>query len=323
MSPGTPTATWQALGSTAVLRVTEAWELAQAIAIVKDELAAVDHACSRFRADSELSLLNAGAGRPVEVGPLLLDAIEVAVRGAELTDGRLDPTIGLSLERAGYDRDWELLRDRPQEDAEGTPRLIARRRGAWREIELDRRCATVRIPEGTKLDLGATAKALAADRACAAVRGRLGCGVLVSLGGDVATQGEPPAAGWQIHVTDDHRDGPDAPGQRVAIAEGGLATSSTTTRRWTKGGRSMHHIIDPATGQPAETRWRTVSVAAADCTDANIASTAAVLRDGDAPEWLAGLGLPARLVDREGRVQTLAGWPAADAQIPILAGSAR
>jgi thiamine biosynthesis lipoprotein len=72
----------------------------------------------------------------------------------------------------------------------------------------------------------------------------------------------------------------------------------------------MHHIIDPATGTPARSRWRTVSVAAGDCTDANVATTAALVRGDSAAAWLAELGLPARLVGWDGHVSTLGGWPA-------------
>ncbi len=146
--------------------------------------------------------------------------------------------------------------------------------------------------------------------------------MLVALGGDIAARGESPRGGWPIHVTDDHRDGADAPGQRVTIGAGGLATSSTVARSWVRSGRRMHHIIDPRTGEPAETRWRTVSVAAGDCTDANIASTGALLRDGDALQWLAELGLPARLVERDGTVRTVAGWPVQDGRMPIAGGAA-
>ncbi len=170
--------------------------------------------------------------------------------------------------------------------------LRARRRGAWREIELDRAASTLRIAAGTKLDLGATAKALAADRACAAVGRALGVGVLVALGGDIAALGEPPEGGWEVHVTDDHAAGADAPGERISIQAGGLATSSTPHGAGGGTASEMHHIIDPSSGEPASTRWRTISVAAADCTDANIASTAALLRDADAPAWLESLAFP-------------------------------
>ncbi len=326
-------ASWQALGSTAEVRVGDPAAIGAAVELVERELARFDHACSRFREDSELSRVNARAGRPVEVEPLLLDALELALRGARLTDGVLDPTLGLSLERAGYDRDWDLLAESDETEAPGaqeapdTPgrprRLIARRRGGWRQIELDHSARRVRIPAGTKLDLGATAKALAADRAAASVHRRLGCGTIVALGGDIAAAGPAPDGGWDVHVTDDHRAGADSPGQRLTIEAGGLATSSTVARRWRRAGESRHHIIDPVTGRPAETRWRTVSVAAADCTDANIASTGALLRDGDAPAWLGGLGLPARLVTGDGRVLRVGGWPEQGEALPALEGERR
>jgi FAD:protein FMN transferase len=326
-----PTARWQALGSTVVVRVAEPWQLEPAIAAVKGTLDAFDRACSRFRGDSELTKLNARAGRPVEVSHLLQEAVAVALRGAALSDGALDPCLGGSLEQAGYDRSWELMGSERElaavhrSDADSPPRprpsLLARRRGAWRDVDVDPANGTVRIPAGTKLDLGATAKALAADRACAAADRGLGHGVLVALGGDLATGGSPPSGGWLLHVTDDHRDGAESPGQRLTIETGGLATSSTTARRWRHEGEPMHHIIDPVTGRPAVTRWRTVSVAAADCTDANIASTTALLRDGEAVAWLAERALPARLVDLDGGVHTVAGWPSLGAGRPVGARS--
>jgi thiamine biosynthesis lipoprotein len=166
-----------------------------------------------------------------------------------------------------------------------------------------------------KLDLGATAKAWAADRAAGAAFHAIGIGVLVALGGDVATVGPPPPAGWRIRVTDDHRSGTSAPGQTIAIDDGGIATSSTTVRRWLRGATELHHIIDPRSGAPARGIWRTASVAAASAAEANIASTAAILRSRHAAAWLTELGLPARLVALDGTVRTLAGWPADQQQV--------
>jgi thiamine biosynthesis lipoprotein ApbE len=306
-------ASWEALGSTAVLAVTVPAALSQARREVESELTAIDRACSRFRSDSELSRLNARAGRPMQASPLLVEALEVALRAAELTGGDVDPTVGRALELAGYDRDWQLLappaQDAQPEASTEPPIVTVRVRAGWREVSLDRPTRWIRIPAGVRLDLGATAKAWAADRAAAAAA-TSGCGVLVSLGGDIATSGEPPAGGWRIRVTDDHRSDVSAPGQTVSIRSGGLATSSTAVRRWSQQGHAMHHIIDPATGRPARTRWRTVSVAAATCTDANIATTAAFMRGDAAPAWLEQLGLPARLVDRDERVTTVGEWPA-------------
>jgi thiamine biosynthesis lipoprotein len=306
---GIACAEWEALGSSVVLRVAEPAGLRAARDSVEAELASVDLACSRFRGDSELSRLNAGAGRPVRVGPLLLAALEVALRAAELTGGDVDPTIGRALELAGYDRDWRLLPP-PGETAGLDQQAVAvRLRTGWRTIRVDRAASSVLVPAGVRLDLGATAKAWAVDRAAAAAAEAAGCGVLVGIGGDFATGGAAPETGWRIHVTDDHRSSPSAPGQTVSILSGGLATSSTAVRRWNHEGRTMHHVIDPSTGMPVSQTWRTVSVAAASCTDANIASTAALVRKGAATAWLAGLGLPARLVGWSAEVTHVGGWP--------------
>jgi thiamine biosynthesis lipoprotein len=340
MTAGTAQASWQALGTSVELALTDSDALAPARSIVEQQLDEIDRACSRFRTDSELTRVNTCAGRTVHIDPLLLEAIEIALRAAELTDGDVDPTIGATLELAGYDRDWRLLEqpsndrsDRSEAAGQHTStclpftqrhlmpaihseasirpaqRVLATRRSGWQAVELDRDRATLRMPTGIKLDLGATAKAWAADRASHAVNEAIGCGVLVSLGGDISTAGPSPATGWRIHVTDDHRSGPDAPGQTISIAAGGLATSSTTVRRWRQRERTMHHIIDPATGEPTAGMWRTVSVAAIDCVDANIAATAAIVRGRSATDWLAGLGLPTRLVSYHGDVLTIGSWP--------------
>ena len=180
----------------------------------------------------------------------------------------------------------------------------------WQQVQLDYDGRRVRLERGAELDLGATAKAWAADRCAELIAGQTGFGVLVSLGGDMAVAGQPPAGGWKVRVTDDHAAPASAAGQTVTITSGGLATSSTTVRAWTAGGRQVHHIIDPSTGEPAQSCWRTVSVAAGTCTDANIASTAAIIRGAAAPGWLAEAGLPARLVRPDGTVETTGGWPA-------------
>jgi thiamine biosynthesis lipoprotein len=297
---------WPALGTSAGILVAgdaEAHDAARAA--VETELAAIDAACSRFRDDSELVAVDTARGRPVPVSPLLLEALEVALRAAHLTGGLVDPTIAGALRSAGYDRDFAFVRGSRMR------RVRAERVMGWRVVEIDRAAGTVRVPAGVRLDLGATAKALAADRAArAALAAADATGVLVNLGGDIATEGAAPEGGWAVRVADSHRAGPDEPGQLVSIAAGGLSTSSTTVRRWRRRGGDAHHIVDPRTGAPAAEHWRTVSVAAATCVDANIASTAAIVLGAAAPEWLARRGLPARLCARDGSVTRVAGWPA-------------
>jgi thiamine biosynthesis lipoprotein len=171
---------------------------------------------------------------------------------------------------------------------------------------LDEARGTICVPLGVELDLGATGKAFAADRAARRIANETGTGVLVSLGGDIAIAGEPPAAGWPVRISDDHRD---SDGPTISLRTGGLATSSTTVRRWRAGGAEHHHIVDPRTGRSAREIWRTASVAAATCVDANAASTAAIVLGEAAPAWLARTGLAARLVGTDGEVVGVAGWP--------------
>jgi FAD:protein FMN transferase len=294
-------------GTTAVLLVTDAAALGAARAIADRELAAVDLAASRFRPDSELTALNRAHGAARPVSPLFADLIAAALRAARLTDGLVDPTCAAALAGLGYDRDFEQVRAGTVAAAPGAGPVPV---PGWPNVELDPGAGQVRLRDGARLDLGATAKAWAADRCAELIAGRVGGGVLVSLGGDIAVAGPAPDGGWRVRVTDDHAAGPDAPGQTVAITEGGLATSSITVRAWRSGGQPVHHIIDPATGAPARTCWRTVSVAAGTCVDANTASTAAIIRGEDAPGWLEGAGLPARLVRPDGTAVTTAGWPA-------------
>ncbi len=303
-------ADWTALGTQVWLLVTDPAQLAAGRRLLTADLAAVDAACSRFRPDSELMRLGQ-AGRqpgPAPLSPLLAEAVAVALRAAELTDGDVDPTIGDALALIGYDRDFALV------PADGPPvRLSVRAAPGWRQVSLDEQHRLLSLPPGISLDLGATAKAWAADRSAARLAAELGCGVLVGLGGDIAVAGPPPEGGWRIRVQDvtgRPEDPPDGPAAVVAIRDGGLATSSTTARRWRRGGAALHHILDPRTGLPAPVYWRTVSVAAASCADANMASTAAIIKGQRALDWLVNLGLPARLVDVAGNVQTIAGWPA-------------
>jgi len=294
-------ATFGALGSTAVVATTEPSGLRPACEAVQTTVAEFDLACSRFRTDSELFAVNLAAGSPVAVGDVLLDAVQAALRAAQMTDGDVDPTIGEALLALGYDEDFASLSSRPT--------LSIARVPGWRAVHVDRQARTVRVALGVRLDLGATAKALAADRSAAAASAAAGCGVLVSLGGDISLAGPAPEPGWHVRVTDDHRSGPDAPGQSITVRSGGLATSSTTVRRWQAGHTDVHHLVDPRTGLAARVVWRTVSVAAASCLDANIATTAAIIRGDRAVGWLTQCELPSRLVGVDGTVRHLAGWP--------------
>jgi len=322
MPPDTALGTkrFTALGTSVHLLVTDPGAADRACALLAEELDAIDRACSRFRPDSELWRVNHACGRTTRISSLLAEAVAVALDAAEITDGDVDPTCGRSLARLGYDRDFAAARQNTSPLSQ--PAVPA---AGWQAVELDCERHEITVPGEVMLDLGATAKALAADRAAIRIAVSLNCGTVVNLGGDIRAAGVPPDEGWRIGIVDNREfdgaeagDGPATPGPPawdavVAIRDGGLATSSTKVRAWSRGTTPLHHIVAPSTGMPADSCWRTVSVAAATCVDANTASTAAIIRGERAPGWLAGQRLPARLVGHGGEVVTVAGWPASTA----------
>jgi thiamine biosynthesis lipoprotein len=299
LTPPSPIATarFPLWGGEAVVASCEQSGLATALAHSRRTITAFDEACSSFRGDSELSLLNAAAGRRLVVSPLLFRAVQAAVNAARVTDGAVDPTVGEALIAHGVN---------PAIDGR---RFRIRAVSGYGVVDLDEAALSVLVPAGVRLDLGATAKALAADQAAAAAAQACGCGVLVSLCGDVSVAGEPPADGWAIRVTDDHRR-VEGQGQTVAIQSGGIATSSTTVRRAGPEPDAASHLIDPGTGAPVSGPWRTVTVHADTCVAANTASTAAMVLGERAVGWLQAHDLTARLVTNDGRVVRVGGWPA-------------
>jgi thiamine biosynthesis lipoprotein len=297
--------TWRALGTAVHLLVLDSSGAEPARRAVASLLDEVDAAYSRFR-QSELTRLNARPGEDVRVGPLLARAIATALDAALATDGAVDPTVGTALRAIGYDDDFARMA------LDGAPITIRLEPiPGWRAVQFDRATRTVRLRAGVELDLGSTGKALAADLAAeAALRAMDGGGVLVSLGGDIATAGSAPAGGWRVLTADRSDARADGEGEVVALHAGGLATSSTTVRRWVRGGATLHHLVDPATGLPVASPWRTVSAAAPTCVGANTAATAAIVKGADGLGWLTGRGIPARLVSTAGAVRRVAGWPA-------------
>jgi len=307
-----------ALGTSARVAAWPPYNLARVLAITDTELARLDEQASRFRDDSEISAVHRTPGEVHILSEGLAEAIAVALAAARWTGGLVDPTVGSALELLGYDRDFAAIRN-----GGAMPPAPARVPG-WASVRLDGRC--LRLTAGSRLDLGATAKGLGSDRAASAAAAAItGGGVLVSLGGDIAIAGEAPAGGWPVLVADEQvpvsadsgsgRAGqvpePSA-GQVVRLAAGALATSSIMCRQWRRGDHMLHHIVDPRTGMSAAGPWRTVSVAAATCAEANAASTAAIVAGDRAVAWLSRQGLPARLVGRDGSVRFVAGWPEAD-----------
>ncbi len=245
---------WRALGTYVHLRTADPDLIGPARRVAEHVLDAVDVACSRFRSDSDLSRANRATG-PVSVSPVLVGAVRVALEAAEVTDGLVDPTLGLLLEAAGYDRTFDLV---PAFDP--TPVALPRRRASWREVRVTD--STLEVPASVSLDLGATGKAYAADLVALAVCQLLPTEVVVSVGGDVRAAapagdrqpgGTHPSAdvavAWPVDVG---RSLAEVDAGRttasVRVTEGGIATSSATVRRWERGGRAWHHVFDPRTG---------------------------------------------------------------------------
>lgn len=292
-------ARWTAIGCTIHLETRQGHDLEPARALVTQVVADVDEVASRFRDDSDLSRVNRAPGRWVRVDPLLVEAVRVAVRAAEGTAGLVSPLLGRPMVELGYDRTFHQLRevDTSPYGQCAEPSLPAP--DAWRAIDL--REDAVLIPDDTALDLGATAKAWCTDLAAAALAHRLDGGAVVSIGGDLRTVGP---GSWQMGVAER----PDEEAATLVALHGAMATSSTQVRHWSRRGHRLHHVLDPRTGRPAREVWRTVSVAAGSCVEANTASTAAIVRGDDAVDHLADAHA-ARLVHVAGHVRRVGAWP--------------
>jgi thiamine biosynthesis lipoprotein len=294
------TATWRALGTYVHLSTSDRAVLEPARQIAMKLLEDVDRTCSRFRKDSDLVRANASAGSWTNVDPLLLKAIGAAMEAAAQTDGLVDPTLGHALVAVGYDRDISLVLAESTDPA-GVP--VPARAGAWMDIQRDP-AGAVLVPHGSALDLGATAKAWAADLIVNAISAEFDSTVVLSLGGDVAVAGPD---GWPVAITETIDD--PAGAEVVHLPYGGLATSSTAARRWIRDGVTRHHLIDPRTGEPTDGRWRTVTATGATCVAANTATTAAIVLGDKAVGWLTDREIPARLVNTAGRIVRTDRWP--------------
>lgn len=295
---------FEALGTYVHLATSDPARLDTAAGVARQVLAEVDLACSRFRQDSDLSRVNAAAGSWVEVSPLLVAAVRIALDAAVDTDGLVDPCLGTRMTYLGYDADLRVVQARPDHTWSPAGRDRPHPVDAWQELRVDD--GAVRVPEGVALDLGATAKAWAADLIAHTVADRCGRGVVVSVGGDVSALADDTTPSWPVTVTELRGRGP---GTTVWMGGGGLATSSTVVRRWRAAGSERHHLLDPRTGLPVDGPWRTVTATGPSSVAANVATTAALVLGRRAVPWLEARRVDARLVDRDGRVVHTGHWP--------------
>jgi thiamine biosynthesis lipoprotein len=246
---------------------------------IEDLFAERERVFSRFLPDSELNRVNASSGAFAMVSPLFAETLRIALSAADETDGLVTPTLGASLEAAGYTRDSALLAPDPAPAGSPVP--------AGAVVALGR---AVRLGAGVKLDLNGVVKALAVDDALELLPGD----GFVSAGGDVAAHGELVVA---------------LPGGgSVSLVRGALATSGTTKRWWLRAGAVQHHLIDPRTGLPSTSPWSLVTACGASCLAADIAAKAGFLLGEAGPAWLDARRIPARFVAADGSVSTNATW---------------
>ncbi|NYE95198.1 thiamine biosynthesis lipoprotein [Psychromicrobium silvestre] len=305
---GSASAQWQDWSTNCQLTVTDSEALEEAILHTKIRMTEIELACSRFRSDSELMLIQGRQAEGVQISALLAELVSAALLVARWTEGAVDPTMGKELRVLGYDRDFTEVKAPSSAQPIFSTRVLREREPRWEEIVLHG--TELQVPSGIELDLGASAKAFAADLIAAELHDQLGCGVLVSLGGDLRVMGAAPELGWQIAV----QDLPGDPSQQVSLNSGAVATSSTQKRRWAHQGQQVHHILDPRWGLPAKTPWRSASVAANSCLRANAFSTAALVKGEAALTWLAQKSISARLVDESYRVHLVTAWPERSAE---------
>jgi thiamine biosynthesis lipoprotein len=250
------------------------------LADVRSLFEARDARFSRFKESSELNRVNATPLGLTVVSEEFASMLSLSLDAARATDGLVSPTVGDAVIAAGYDRDFSRL---PLDVGTVAPAAVH----PWTALSLHGP-ALLRT-EPIRLDLNGVVKGQTVDDALELV----GTG-WVSAGGDIATNvavvvGLPG-------------------GGSVALHEGGLATSSTGTRRWLADGVPQNHLIDPRTGRSTASCWRDVSVAAASCRVADVAAKAALLLGAGGPAWLDARGLAGRLVGNDGTVVLTGAW---------------
>lgn len=243
----------------------------------------VERTLTRFDARSELCRLNTSGGRWRQVSELLYTAVEQGIAAAVATDGLFDPTLLPVLEGLGYDRDFALVRAAAsQPTASGAGATLAQAAaGDWRGVELDAAGRRIRLPHGTRLDLGGIAKGWAADLALEGFFEDFP-DVIVNVGGDIRVRGGPRSGevreAWPIGISASSELAPALLDRMpvVTLASGGLATSGAGDRWWYQAGTRRHHLLDPRTGRPAQV-WIDSADESGNTSDPRLIATATAL----------------------------------------------
>jgi len=264
----------------------EAGDAAGSLAAAEAEFHRLEALLTRFRPDSELSQLNATGS--IAAGPDLLRVVELALAARERTGGRFDINVHDALLAAGYDRSFELLSPDDARPAGPVP-------GARGRVEIAD--GVISLHGGARIDLGGIGKGYACERAAEILATAGPC--LVNAGGDIATRDGV----WTVAV-----ETPDGPLALELSGSCALATSGRDSRRWRRAGRELHHIIDPATGEPSSSDLLRVTVVARDAVEAEVTAKALFLAGSHAARREADeLSIPAVLVTESGRTITAGG----------------
>ena len=256
---------------------------------------------SRFLPESELSMLNQQAGKPVAVSELLYQVLATALTAAQATQGVYDPAMLDQLVQLGYDRTFD---DLPA--VQFSPIIPGEPGGRWRGIRVDPLRRQVTLPAGIKLDFGGIAKGMAVDAALEELCQSAISPAMVNAGGDLAVLGLPPAAEhWPIAV----------PGRErfwtIPLHHGAVATSGIAHRHWWQGQTLRHHLLDPRTGLPAQSDLWSVTVVADRCEQAEVAAKVAfILGSQKGADFLRKHRIAGLLVREDGSWNTVEPWPA-------------
>jgi thiamine biosynthesis lipoprotein len=234
---------------------------------------------SRFLSASELSQINRMSGQWVTVSPEMLDVLRQAMIFYVETNGLFDPSILADLKRAGYDRTMDEVRLRA---GESLPTSGRTRRGGFNEVEWDSDRRQIRLPKGLELDLGGIAKGWIVQQAAQLLSGFAEVNA-VNAGGDMFFIGHPPGqSAWTVYLEDPRNTSTFI--SQLEVKSGAVATSSILKRSWMQGEVLRHHLIDPRTGVPAQTRWLSATVIAPDLAVAEVYAKTILIGGPDALE---------------------------------------
>jgi thiamine biosynthesis lipoprotein len=257
---------------------------------------------TRFNEASEISKLNRSAGKTFQASPDLFSVVELAQRYFHLTRGLFDPSILPDLERAGYDRSLEMLREEVP-----TPlfeSLLPSPRPSFSEMELGESEHTILLPPGMTIDLGGIAKGWIAEQA-AVIISRVATACAVDAGGDMFLMGLPPGmTQWPVVLEDPLQ--PEAILASFKVDPCAVATSTVTKRTWKQAGKNRHHIIDPRTGEPAISPWISVTVWAPHAHQAEVFAKALLISGPQQAEEIirnSGIPLTYLAVDQEKKIR--------------------